>query len=201
MQRHNRSGRIGLSSLQKVTIAIRLLACRKSFDSFDKYFGFATTTWRECLKRFCKTVINVYSVGYLRRTNWQDVNRLYELAEEQGFLGMLGSLDCIHREWKNYPTAWHVMSKGKHDKPIVILEAVASSDLWVWHSFFGLPGTLNDVNILQRSPLFAKMAEGNDPSTSFTVNGHKYERDYYLFDGTYPRDATFVQTIHELQTR
>ncbi|KAG0782744.1 hypothetical protein G6F62_013544 [Rhizopus arrhizus] len=114
MQRHNRSGRIGLSSLQKVTIAIRLLACRKSFDSFDKYFGFATTT-----------------VGYLRRTNWQDVNRLYELAEEQGFLGMLGSLDCIHREWKNYPTAWHVMSKGKHDKPIVILEAVASSDLWV----------------------------------------------------------------------
>ncbi|EIE89056.1 hypothetical protein RO3G_13767 [Rhizopus delemar RA 99-880] len=26
------------------------------------------------------------------------------------------------------------------------------------------------------------MAEGNDPSMSFTVNGHQYERDYYPFD-------------------
>src|SRR6478735_6059751 len=109
MQRHNCSGRIGLSSLQKVTMAIRLLACRKSSDSFDKYFRFATTTSRECLKRFCKTVINVYSVGYLRRTNRQDVNRLYELAEEQGFLVCLAHLIAyIGMEELPYSLACHV---------------------------------------------------------------------------------------------
>jgi hypothetical protein len=30
------------------------------------------------------------------------------------------------------------------------LEAVASEDLWIWHCFFHLPGSLDDVNVLQR---------------------------------------------------
>jgi hypothetical protein len=33
--------------------------------------------------------------------------------------------------------------------PTMILEVVASQDLWIRHSFFGLPGSLNDVNVLQ----------------------------------------------------
>lgn len=63
MQRRNRAGRIGLSSLQKITIAIRLLAYRTSSDSFDECLRFATTMARERLNCFRKTVINVYSVS------------------------------------------------------------------------------------------------------------------------------------------
>jgi hypothetical protein len=36
----------------------------------------------------------------------------------------------------------------------MILEAVATYDLWILHAFFGMPGTNNDVNVLHRSPVF-----------------------------------------------
>ena len=61
---------------------------------------------------------------------------------------MLGSIDCMHWTWKNCPTAWQGMYTGKDKVPTLILEAVASQDLWIWHSFFGLPGSLNDINVL-----------------------------------------------------
>jgi hypothetical protein len=36
----------------------------------------------------------------------------------------------------------------------VFLEAVADYDLWIWHAFFGMAGTNNDINVLQRSLVF-----------------------------------------------
>jgi hypothetical protein len=42
----------------------------------------------------------------------------------------------------------------------MILEVVASQDLWIWHAFFGLPGSLDDINVLNRSSLF-QSPQGN----------------------------------------
>lgn len=77
----------------------------------------------------------------------------------------------------------------------IILEAVASHDLWILHVFFGLPGSHNDTNVLDRSPLFAKLAEGQAPKVNYTINGHNYTMGYYLADGIYPTWATFVKSI------
>jgi hypothetical protein len=42
----------------------------------------------------------------------------------------------------------------------VILEAIADNhDLWIWHSFFGMAETHNDINILQRSPVFDRKTD------------------------------------------
>lgn len=83
----------------------------------------------------------------------------------------------------------------------MILEAVASQDLWIWHAFFGLPGSNNDLNVLQRSNVFAKLAEGEAPEVNYTINGHQYKMGYYLADGIYPHWATFVKTIPSPSTR
>jgi hypothetical protein len=40
------------------------------------------------------------------------------------------------------------MYTGHCREPTIILEAVASQDLWIWHAFFGMPGSLNDINAL-----------------------------------------------------
>jgi hypothetical protein len=49
----------------------------------------------------------------------------------------------MHWKWKNCPTAYQGTYCGHVKEPTIILEAVASHDLWIWHAFFGLPGSLN----------------------------------------------------------
>ena len=114
---------------------------------------------------------------------------------------MLGSIDCMHWNWKNCPKAWQGMYCGKSRDATIVLEAVASEDLWIWHCFFGMPGTLNDINVLQRSHLFARLASGDAPACNYTINGHEYTKGYYLADGIYPPWCTFVKSIKEPKTK
>lgn len=114
----------------------------------------------------------------------EDVDHMLSVGEERGFPGMLGSIDCMHWVWKNCPSGWQGMFTGKDKEPTLILETVASQDLWIWHAFFGLPGSLNDINVLDRSHVFSRSATGTDPVVEFVVNGKTYNRGYYLADGT-----------------
>jgi hypothetical protein len=79
------------------------------------------------------------------------------------------------------------------------LEAVASQDLWIWHAYFGLPGSNNDINVLDTSPLFKSLLNGEAPQCQFVVNGNTYRHGYYLADGIYPDWATLVKTISQPQ--
>ena len=76
-----------------------------------------------------------------------------------------------------------------------MLEAVASQDLWIWHAFFGVAGSNNDINVLRQSPLFNDVVDGFAPEVSFEVNGTEYSKGYYLVDGIYPEWATFVKSF------
>uniref|UniRef100_A0A0D3CTU3 DDE Tnp4 domain-containing protein n=1 Tax=Brassica oleracea var. oleracea TaxID=109376 RepID=A0A0D3CTU3_BRAOL len=108
---------------------------------------------------------------------------------------MVGSIDCMHWEWKNCPTAWKGQYSRGSSKPTIVLEAVASCDLWIWHAFFGPRGTLNDINVLDRSPVFDDIIKGQALQVTFYVNGREYHMAYYLTDGIYPKWATFIQSI------
>ena len=97
----------------------------------------------------------------------------------------------------NYPVAWAGQYTGHKLKPTTVLEAMASCDLWIWHCFFGLLGSLNDINVLQRSHLFAQLVSGKAPVCNYTINGHDYTMEYYLADDIYPSWSTFVKTISD----
>ena len=62
-----------------------------------------------------------------------------------------------------------------------------------------MPGSHNDINVLDRSPLFAELQNGRAPAATFRVNGHEYQMGYFLADGIYPPWATLVQTISQPQ--
>ena len=73
-----------------------MLAYRVSGDLIDEYVRIGETTALEILKKFVTTVIDVFSMEYLRKPNNEDIAKLLAHGKQQSFLGMLGSIDCMH---------------------------------------------------------------------------------------------------------
>ncbi|XP_021317734.1 uncharacterized protein LOC110435946 [Sorghum bicolor] len=174
---------------------MRMLSYGMAADTTDEYVRIAESTALDSVRHFVRAVVEVFGDEYLRHPNEADTTRLLAMGEKKGFPGMLGSIDCMHWAWKNCPYDKQGQYKGHMDKPTIILEAVASEDLWIWHAFFGMLGSHNDINVLHRSPLFDNLAEGRAPAVNFSVNGHDYNMGYYLSDGIYPSWATLIQSI------
>jgi len=169
VQKRNAANVLGLSCLQKVTAAMRMLTYGVPADATDEYVRIGESTALESLRRFVTAIDEIFGEEYLRYPNEADTARLLAMGEQQGFPGMLGSIDCMHWAWKNCPYDKQGQYKGKEEKPTIILEAVASNDLWIWHAFFGMPGSHNDINVLHRSPLFDNLAEGKAPEVNFLL--------------------------------
>ncbi|KAJ0442361.1 putative harbinger transposase-derived protein [Helianthus annuus] len=102
-QRSDATGRQGLSSLQKCTAAMHVLAYGTSVDAHDEYLRISKTVTRDALMKFVEGVISCFSQQYLRKPNDNDLARLLHVGEERGFPGMMGSIDCMHWEWKIVP--------------------------------------------------------------------------------------------------
>nr|GEU55070.1 putative nuclease HARBI1 isoform X2 [Tanacetum cinerariifolium] len=80
------------------------------------------------------------------------INRDQDGAEERLMADYLND-HC--REWKNCPILWQGQyGMGDKKYPTIMLEAVVSQDLWIWHASFGVAGANNDINVLDNSPLF-----------------------------------------------
>ena len=131
VQRRNVSNTIGLSDEQKMTVALRMLAYGMSADLIDEYVRIGESITIECVKRFCQGVVEIFGPEYLRSPNTADIFRMLRKANQRGFPGILGSLDCMHWAWKNCPTAYHGMYTSHVHRPTIVLEVVASYDLWI----------------------------------------------------------------------
>ena len=132
----------------------------------------------------------------MRRPTVQDVERLLEIGQRRVFPSMLGSIDCMHWHWEKYPYAWKGMyTCGDHGVPTIILEAVASHDRWIWHAFFGVAGSNNDINVLSQSHLFVEQLRGEAPRVQYSINGRQYNLGYYLADA-YIQSGLFLLSLY-----
>ena len=192
-------GKPGFSTEQKLTAAFWMLAYGASADQLDEYIHMAESTCLNNLQRFCQSIIGKYGEEYLRAPTAEDLEKILALHASKGWPRMLGLLDVMKWEWKNCPVVWQGMYQGKEEVPTVALEAVVDHRLWFWHAWFGMPGSNNDINVLDQSPLLKDLMHGQAPEITFTVNGKQYKMGYYLADGIYPDWKIFIKTILEPQ--
>lgn len=171
IQKRDAAGKLGIPGLLKVTAALRVFAYGSSTDSVDENLGMGEQMILKSVQHFCEAATSLFGPQYLRSPTEEDVERLLQENAARGFVGMLGSVDCMHVEWKNCPAAHASQYKGKEKKPTIVLEAWADKRLWIWHCNFGSPGSLNDINILDQSPIFNKLLQGEASSVQFSVNG------------------------------
>ena len=195
------AGKIDSSPLQKICSSVRQLTSGVSPAEHDDRYRMAASTGMKSLKHFCKAINAVYADEALRNPNAADINRLLDEGMAAGFPGCIGSIECMHWQWKNCPSAWKGMFQGKEKFPTLVLEAIADNRTRFWHFNFGAPGALNDLNVLERSPLFENAVRGEAPSVNFVVNGNEYKYAYWLGDGICPPFACFVKTLQNPTTR
>nr|GEY86900.1 hypothetical protein [Tanacetum cinerariifolium] len=165
---HPRTRNAGILSLMKCTSAIRQMAYGAVPDSLDGYLQMGATTARDCLRNFCKVIMNLY-----------------------------GSIDCTGWPWENCLVGYRAQfCRGDHGPyPFILLEVIPSNDLWIWHAFCGVSGMNNDMNVLRQSHLFNDLKSGRAPDVSLVANKVPYKRGYYLTDGIYPQWSVLIISI------
>lgn len=184
----------------KLIAALKMAAYGEAFVAWQDYCQMGESTARECLSKLMKSLVedDYFSSVYMRRMSRADARRVEELHHREfGVRGCLGCLDVMLLPWGNCPNALKGQYCGKSKHPNIALEAACDWNLWIWHSFFGEPGSLNDVNVWERSPLLNEMTHGKiqDIDFDFVINGETFHQLYWLVDGIYPRLSRFLKSI------
>ena len=190
----------------KFLAAQKLMCYGVSFSAFKDYFQMGESTAALCVSHLCRGIVKCPEIAdvYLRTPTKSDARRIVELHKRvHGIDGMLGSLDVTKVSWENCPKALKGQFQGKEGVATIGLEAVADYNLWIWHRAFGFPGTLNDINIWERSPLFESMQNGSHSEIDFDfeIDGELFKKLYYLVDGIYPTLSRFLSTISDPTTK
>ncbi len=86
------------------------------------------------------------------------------------------------------------------------MEAVCDYYLWFWHVCYGNPGSMNDSNVLETSPLlemllnrsYVKVEQEAEVVPYYYVRGEDqpFHKTFVLVDGAYPKYCRFVRTIN-----
>jgi hypothetical protein len=199
----NFSGNKGIHPLVQLTACIRRLAYGDSADRNDKNLEMAESTINKSFKEFAELMKSEFGSQYLNHCpSATEIERSTAINAGRGFPGMFASWDCKHFSWKNCPIALAGQHKGKGTDKTLVLEAIADPDLYIWYSFFGEAGSLNDINILNKSSIVASILDGifDLQTTPYTVNGMMRDWLYFLVDGIYPSYSIFINTFHHPQT-
>ena len=186
-----RNGKRGLSSLQKLFAALRILCYGTCADLLEDSFDISETTARISHYNFCDWATKYYASTIMGEWKEADLQREMDHNATRDFPGMIGSIDCTHWVWKNGPVSW------QGHKRSVVMEAIAGHDLYFSHVFVGMPGSCNDINVLQRSSIKIKIKYLGGPARTikYELNGKQKEGGHILTDGIYPDYTYFVKSI------
>ena len=200
IQKKDALGKMGIHPLVKLVGCFRYLTYGDALDREDENLYIAESTLDGYVKKFTKLVKAKFGSHYLNRPPTSMERKAISTAMKgKGFPGCLGSWDCKHFNWKNCPMRLAGQHQGHAEggKKTLILEAISDHRKYIWYANFGDPGSLNDINVLDRSSIVGSLLSGDIGITTapYTINGNRRDWMYFLVDGIYPDWAIFVSTF------
>lgn len=199
VQRFDALKKPGITPLVRLTACLRKLAYGDASDRDDENLEIAESTLDASFKSFNKLMKEKFGSQYLNRCpTAAEINRATTINNGRGFPGMFASWDCKHFAWKNCPVALAGQHKGKESGKTLVLEAIADPDLYIWYHFFGEAGSLNDINILNKSSIVAAILDGSFDLKipPYTIGNCTRDWLYFLVDGIYPPYSIFINTFN-----
>lgn len=173
---------LGFIQLQKCTF--RMLAYRIFADTLDDYLKFVKSLYKNV-----SISLQLMWWVYLGHTICE-----IQLLKISNAYCRWESIDCMHRKWKNYlVTLKGQYVRGDHGKSNVMLETVASQYLWIWHVFFGITGSNNNIDVL--TDVFNDVMQQHAPKVHYSINNIEFGMSYYIWHDIYPEWITFVKSI------
>lgn len=204
IHKEDASKKLGLYPLVKLVACLRHLAYGDAYDREDENLQISETALSQLTKSFCRLVIKVFGKQYLNRPpTFEERQVISQRMASYGFPGCLGSWDCKHFNWKNCPMRLAGQHKGHAEggKTTLILEAFADYRRYLWYVNFDDPGSLNDLNVLDKSSIVYELLSGtlSIVTTPYTINGKERDWMYFLVDAIYPAWGIFVTTYSNPQ--
>lgn len=191
-------GKEGIHPLVRLISCFRTLAYGDTFDRDDEYLRMSESSIDRSVTSFCNLMIKHFGPHYLNRApTIEERDEILKVNKCRGFPGLMASWDCSHFDWKKCPMNLHGQYKsGRQKFKTIVLEAVVDCNLRMWYCNFGSAGSLNDINILQKSSIVGGLIDGSYSLKipKYTINGVQRDYCYFLTDGIYPPWSIFIST-------
>ena len=191
------TGKAGIHPLIRMSACLRFLFNGRCYDADDEYLRLSESSIHVAVRVFVRLVKEKFGANYLNRNPTEvEKDRILSINKKRGFPGMFASWDCTHFKWEKCPIADHGAFKSRKKIKTIILEACVDCNLRIWYSNFGCPGSMNDINVLDKSTIIQEIVTGKfDIRTKpYMINGTYRDYMYFLVDGIYPKYAIFQST-------
>ncbi len=120
LQKKDATRLLELSSIQKCTSTIKMLAYGVETYYTNEYCTSSESNALERLKRFVKAIRTCLESNYLKQPTLANVKKQMKINKERGFPCMFASIDCMHWSWKYCPMAWHGQFQDKEKTRSII---------------------------------------------------------------------------------
>lgn len=191
------TGKQGIHPLNRITGCLRFLSYGCAYDADDEYVRISESTMLDSVRVFLRIIKQQFGDSFLNRNpTEEEKNYVLSINKKRGFPGMFASWDCTHFDWDKCPTEWAGAYKSRKGTKTIILEAVVDHNLYIWNSNFGSAGSMNDINVLDKSSIYEDIVTGrfNIKTRPYNINGVYRDYMYFLVDGIYPKYAIFQST-------
>lgn len=186
--------RPGIRPLVRFAACMNMLVYENYDDRFDEHLQILESSMNKSLKHFCRLIVAKFPEYLNICPKGEEKEQALVIMAETGFPGCFGSWDCQLYFWSNCLVDMAGQCKEKGGKTLV-MEAMMDPHLYILYYNFGSPGSMSDINILDRINIVGALLSGkfDGKVTPCCVNGTQRDWLYFLVDWIYPPWGIFAK--------